>query len=92
MIGVELWATNAKTRSKNGAKIKEKVGNIRGAWCSGKFMELILRGHSCNMHMLSKVYFKCNTIAMNKEDINSVMVDARKWLLQDILPSPPPCP
>ena len=73
----------SKTRVANSKIIKDKITSLTNAWKAGKFMDLTLRGHSCNTYMLSKVYFKCASIPLSKSVANFITTKARKWIFQD---------
>ena len=87
-LGVELKSTFIQTRKVNGDHVQTRVSNIVGPWKSGRFMPLTLRPFSANTYALSKVWFKCSTINLRRQDIMAINSTIKSWLYQDMLEKP----
>ena len=87
-VGVELRATFQQTRKSNGDQLQQKVKNTIGPWKAGRFMPLILRPYSANNFALSKVWFKCSSVNLRNQDIDSITSQVKSWLYQDCLEKP----
>ena len=87
-VGVELRATFIQTRKANGEQLQQRVKNTVGPWKAGKFMPITLRPHSANSFALSKVWFKCCSVNLRVQDINSINSKVKSWLYQDCLEKP----
>ena len=87
-VGVELRATFTKTRQVNGDQLMERVKMTVGPWKSGKFMPLIMRPHSINTYVLSKVWYRCSTVNLRVTDCSSISSQIKSWLYQDLLQKP----
>ena len=83
MVGVELRATITQTRKCNGEKLVQSIENITGAWKGGKFMPLVLRGHSINTYCLSKLWFRCGSVDLKSGDINKMISSIKSWVYAD---------
>ena len=51
-------------------------------------MPLILRPLSANTYALSKVWFKCSSINLRAQDIDTITSQVKSWLYQDCLEKP----
>ena len=71
-VGVELRATFQHTRKVNGDQLQDRVKNTVGPWKAGRFMPLTLRPFSANTYALSKVWFKCSSVNLRNQDIDSI--------------------
>ena len=87
-VGVELRATFQQTRKVNGEQLQERVKNTVGPWKAGRFMPLTLRPYSANTYALSKVWFKCSSVNLRNQDIDSITSQVKSWLYQDCLEKP----
>ena len=88
MVGVELKATYTQTRKVNGDAIQSRVNHTVGSWRSGKFMSLTQRPWSLNNFVLSKVWYKCNSLDLRVSDIASITSKVKTWLYADQLEKP----
>jgi hypothetical protein len=84
-VGVELRATFLATRKTNGDMLQSRVKNTVGPWKTGKFMPMTMRPYSANTYALSKVWFKCSSVNLRVQDINS---QVKSWLYQDCFEKP----
>ena len=91
MVGVQLCASWARTRQKNGSQLQEKVSLIAGSWRTGKFMPLISRPFSANCYIFNKIWYKCHTVNLREGDYNAVNSSVKKWLYSDLLIKPEVC-
>jgi hypothetical protein len=87
-VGVELRATFQQTRKVNGDQLQQRVKNTVGPWKAGRFMPLTLRPYSANTYALSKVWFKCSSVNLRNQDIDSITSQVKSWLYQDCLEKP----
>ena len=87
-VGVELRSTFQQTRKANGDQLQNRVKNTVGPWKAGRFMPLILRPYSANTFALSKVWFKCSSVNLRNQDIDSITSQVKSWLYQDCLEKP----
>ena len=87
-VGVELRATFQKTRKVNGDQLQDRVKNTVGPWKAGRAMPLTLRPLSANTYALSKVWFKCSSVNLRNQDIDSINSQVKSWLYQDCLEKP----
>ena len=87
-VGVELRATFQQTRKVNGDQLQDRVKNTVGPWKAGRFMPLTLRPFSANTHALSKVWFKCSSVNLRNQDIDTINSQVKSWLYQDCLEKP----
>ena len=51
-------------------------------------MPLTLRPFSANTYALSKVWFKCSSINLRVQDINTINSQVKGWLYQDCFEKP----
>ena len=58
MVGCDLRATWSQTKKANGDILQKKIQQMTNSWKSGKFMDLSMRGFSCNTYLLSKCAFR----------------------------------
>ena len=87
-VGVELRATFTQTRKANGDMLQDRVKNTVGPWKAGRFMPLTLRPYTANTYALSKVWFKCSSLNLRTQDINSINSQVKSWMYQDCLEKP----
>ena len=87
-VGVELRDTFIQTRKANGDQLQSRIKNTVGPWKTGKFMPLTLRPYSANTYALSKVWFKCSSINLRVQDINTINSQVKGWLYQDCFEKP----
>ena len=87
-VGVELQSTYTQTRKVNGEQLQTRVKNTIGVWKAGKFMPLTLRPYSANTYALSKVWFKCSSINLRTQDIDTITSQVKSWLYQDCFEKP----
>ena len=88
MLGVVLKATNCQTRMSNGDELVLKVKNKIGSWQTGKFMPITQRPFSINSFVLSKTYFRCNSLDLRIKDISAITTSVKSWLYKDQLEKP----
>ena len=88
MVGVELRATNTKTRMVNGDELVKRVKNKVGPWQAGKFMPLTQRPWSLNTYAVSKVVYRCNSVDLRVKDITAITSKLKAWLFMDQFEKP----
>ena len=88
MLGVTLKSTNSHSKMTNGDEIVSKVKNKIGSWQSGKFMPITQRPFSINCYVLSKTYFKCNSLDLRIKDVNAITSSIKSWVYKDQLEKP----
>ena len=87
-VGVELRATFQQTRKVNGDQLQERMKNTVGPWKAGRFMPLSIRPYSANNYALSKVWFKCSSVNLRKQDVDNINSQVKSWLYQDCFEKP----
>ena len=87
-VEVELRDTFIQTRKTNGDQLQSRIKNTIGPWKTGKFMPLTLRPYSANTYALSKVWFKCSSINLRAQDVNTINSQVKSWLYQDCFEKP----
>ena len=83
MVGVELRATNTKTRMVNGDELVKRVKNKVGPWQAGKCMPLTQRPWSLNTYVVSKVVYRCSSVDLRVKDITAITSKLKAWLFID---------
>ena len=51
-------------------------------------MPMTMRPYSANTYALSKVWFKCSSVNLRVQDINSINSHVKSWLYQDCFEKP----
>ena len=83
-----MRSTFVQTIKVNGDQLQQRVKNTVGPWKAGRFMPLTLRPYSANTYALSKVWFKCSSVNLRNQDIDSITSQVKSWLYQDCLEKP----
>ena len=58
------------------------------SWKSGKFMPLVCRPFSLNSYVLSKAWFRSQSVDLRAGDITAYTSACKSWLYQDMLEKP----
>ena len=61
---------------------------MTNSWKSVKFMDLSMRGFSCNTYLLSKCAFRCHTVDLRVMDVTKITSAIKSFLLQDQFEKP----
>ena len=88
MVGVDLLASWQQTRKVNNDEILKRIKSTINSWKSGKFMPLVCRPFSLNSYVLSKAWFRSQSVDLRAGDITAYTSACKSWLYQDMFEKP----
>ena len=89
LLGVKLARTTTKTREINGSELVTSVQSKLNHFKAGRHSDLVLKPHSANCYLLSKISHKAGAVHLRSTDVKKLQSCIRSWVSQELLKNPP---